>query len=388
MTYIPYGKQDVSNEDIEAVTRVLKSDWLTTGPAVPLFENSVAVYCCARFAIAVNSATSALHIAYLAAGLGPGDIFWTSPNTFVASANAALYCGAAVDFVDIDPCTYNMSIECLREKLVKAARENRLPNIVVPVHIAGQSCKMEEIWALSQEYGFTVIEDASHAIGAKYQDAKVGACQYSHMAVFSFHPVKIITTGEGGMIVTNDAGLHDSLNKLRSHGLTRDPQEMPGDSHGDWYYQQIALGFNYRMTDIQAALGGSQLGRIEEFLARRREIAQCYNEGLTELPLILPYQQPQSESAWHLYIICIDTGKSKKTRKQVFDCLRQKGIGVNVHYIPVHTQPYYQNRFDFRPGDFPNALSYYETCLSLPIYYGLSNQEQTYIIESVQEIFE
>ncbi|MDU4959251.1 MAG: UDP-4-amino-4,6-dideoxy-N-acetyl-beta-L-altrosamine transaminase [Sporomusaceae bacterium] len=385
--YIPYGRQSIVQADIEAVVNVLCSDWLTTGPAVTNFENSVAQYCGGRFATAVNSATSALHIAYLAAGLGAGDVLWTTPNTFVATANAALYCEATVEFVDVDPHTYNMSVDCLAVKLRRAATQGNLPKIVVPVHFSGQPCEMESIWALSQQYGFTVIEDASHAIGATYGNDKVGSCQYSHMVVFSFHPVKIITTGEGGMVVTNNAGLHERLNRLRSHGVVRDAGSMTGDSHGDWYYQQLELGFNYRMTDIQAALGHSQLNRIEAFLARRREIAERYTDELRDLPLVLPSQLPQGKSAWHLYVVCLDTTKTKKTRKQAFDCLRQKNIGVNVHYIPVHTQPYYQDRFGFRPGDFPNALLYYETCLSLPMYYGLSDQEQAYVIQTLQKIF-
>jgi UDP-4-amino-4,6-dideoxy-N-acetyl-beta-L-altrosamine transaminase len=386
MKYIPYARQSITEEDIEAVARVLRSDWLTTGPAVDTFERNVAGYCEARFAAAVNSATSALHIAYLAAGLGPGDILWTSPNTFVASANAALYCGATVDFVDIDPLTYNMSARHLSDKLKQAKQQGKLPKVVVPVHFAGQPCEMEAIWALSEQYGFTVIEDASHAIGASYNGAKIGSCRYSHMAVFSFHPVKIITTGEGGMVVTNNASLYERLCKLRSHGITRIPEEMEGDSHGAWYYQQLELGYNYRMTDMQAALGSSQLARIDRFVARRAEIAKFYYYALAELPVILPFQHSGGQSAWHLYVIRLDCNQRNVSRRQVFDALRTRGIGVNVHYIPVHTQPYYQKRFGFAAGDFPNAELYYDSCLSLPMYYELSNEDQSCVIDCIKEV--
>lgn len=386
MKYIPYARQSITEEDIKAVTSVLKSDWLTTGPTVQTFEHNVAAYCGAHFAIAVNSATSALHIACLAAGLGPGDELWTSPNTFVASANAALYCGATVDFVDIDPRTYNMDVEQLACKLAEASVRGKLPKVVVPVHFAGQPCQMAEIWKLAEQYRFTVIEDAAHAIGATYGDAKVGSCCYAHMTIFSFHPVKIITSGEGGMVLTNDKCLQEKLSRLRSHGITRDPDRMAGDYHGAWYYQQLELGYNFRLTDIQAALGASQLKRIEEFVAKRTLIARRYDAELQNLPLILPYQHFQGVSAWHLYVVCIDAAKMDRTRKMVFDALREKGIGVNVHYIPVHTQPYYQNRFGFSTGDFPKAEKYYDTCLSLPMYYELSNEEQTYVIDCIKEV--
>lgn len=382
---IPYGRQSISEEDIRAVVDVLQSDWLTTGPAVGEFEAKVAKYCGAKYAVAVNSATSALHLACLAAGLGPGDILWTSPNTFVASANAALYCGAKVDFVDIDPRTYNISINCLEDKLIAAKREGKLPKAVIPVHFAGQSCELDKLRQLSRQYGFIVIEDAAHAIGGSYGAGKVGGCAYSEMTVFSFHPVKIITTAEGGMVLTNSSELYAKLTSLRSHGITRDPEEMSGKSHGGWYYQQIELGFNYRMTDLQGALGSSQMNRIDEFLARRREIAARYTREFSDLPVITPYQHPDANSAWHLYVICLDQRQTQKTRLQVFDWLKSKGIGVNVHYIPVHTQPYYQEHFGYSPDVCPNAMAYYESCISLPMYFELDNDMQSYVIASVKE---
>lgn len=382
---IPYGRQSISEEDIQAVTDVLRSDWLTTGPNIKKFEDKVAGHSGAKYAVAVNSATSALHIACLAAGLGPGDVLWTSPNTFVASANASLYCGAGVDFVDIDQSTYNISIDSLAEKLAVAASQGKLPKIVIPVHFAGQSCEMRQIHELSRQYGFAVIEDASHAVGASYDGMKVGGCAYSDMTVFSFHPVKIVTTAEGGMILTNNPELYAKLVRLRSHGITRDPAQMCGESHGAWYYQQIELGFNYRMTDLQAALGSSQMDRLEAFLARRREISARYTYEFQNLPLITPYQRPDTRSAWHLYVICLDPQKTKKSRAQVFESLTTKGIGVNVHYIPVHTQPYYRKQFGYPPDICPNALAYYQACISLPMYYGLTDEQQTYVIESVKE---
>jgi UDP-4-amino-4,6-dideoxy-N-acetyl-beta-L-altrosamine transaminase len=382
---IPYGRQSISEDDIQAVVNVLRSDWLTTGPNIQKFEDIVAGYCGAKFAVAVNSATSALHIACLAAGLGPGDILWTSPNTFVASANAGLYCGADVDFVDIDPRTYNMSVDCLAQKLADAARQGKLPKVVIPVHFAGQSCEMRQIHDLARKYGFTLIEDAAHAVGGTYADEKIGCCNYSDMAIFSFHPVKIVTTAEGGMIVTNNAELYAKLIRLRSHGITRDSAQMHGPSHGAWYYQQVELGFNFRMTDLQAALGSSQMTRIESFLARRREIAARYTYEFAKLPVITPFQYPGTVSAWHLYVVCLDLMKTAKTRRQVFDTLIAKGIGVNVHYIPVHTQPYYRDKLGFSPEICPNALAYYESCISLPMYYGLTDEQQTYVIESLSE---
>ena len=383
--FIPYGRQDISQADIDAVVEVLRSDWITQGPAIERFEKSVAEYCGAKYAVAVSSATAALHIACLAAGLGSGDILWTSPNTFVASANCGLYCGADVDFVDIDPHTYNLSVEVLEQKLARAELEGKLPKVVVPVHLAGQSCEIERILALSRKYGFTILEDASHAIGARYQDNPVGSCLFSDMAVFSFHPVKIITTGEGGMVVTNREDLYEKLIRLRTHGITRNPELMQGESHGLWYYQQLELGFNYRMMDIQAALGASQMQRLDEFVSRRRVLADHYNEMLANLPVTLPWQHPDTESSWHLYVIRLQLDKIAKTHRQVFEELRQARIGVNLHYIPVHTQPYYQN-LGFKWGDFPQAEEYYQEAISLPIYYGLSDENQERVIAVIRDI--
>lgn len=383
--FIPYGRQNINQQDIDAVIEVLRSDWLTQGPAIERFEQAVADYCGVKYAVAVSSATAALHIACLALGLGAGDILWTSPNTFVASANCGLYCGAEVDFVDIDPHTYNLSIEALEQKLIQTEKTGKLPKVLVPVHLAGQSCQMDKIAALSAKYGFAVLEDASHAIGAKYQGTPVGNCQFSDMAVFSFHPVKIITTGEGGMVVTNRADLYEKLTRLRTHGITRNPELMQGESHGLWYYQQLELGFNYRMTDIQAALGASQMQRLDEFVSRRRFLAARYNELLQDLPLVLPWQHPDTESSWHLYIIRLKLDKIAKTHRQVFEELRQAGIGVNLHYIPVHTQPYYQN-LGFAWGDFPESEKYYQEAISLPLYYGLSEAHQERVVAVLKNI--
>ena len=380
--FIPYGKQDINRADIDAVVAVLQSDWITQGPAIERFEQTVAKYCGVKYAVAVSSATAGLHIACLAAGLGKGDILWTSPNTFVASANCGLYCGASVDFVDIDPLTYNLSINELSQKLANAAKQGCLPKVLVPVHFAGQSCEMDKISALSEQYGFQIIEDASHAIGGKYQGKEIGCCEFSDLAVFSFHPVKIITTGEGGMVLTNREDLYEKLIRLRSHGITRNPDLMQGESHGTWYYQQLDLGFNYRMTDIQAALGVSQMKRLDEFISRRQFLVQRYNHLLQDLPLTLPYQHPDTQSSWHLYVIRLNLDKISKTHRQIFDELRQAGVGVNLHYIPVHIQPYYQN-LGFAWGDFPTSESYYQTAISIPIYYGLGNREQDYIVTTL-----
>jgi UDP-4-amino-4,6-dideoxy-N-acetyl-beta-L-altrosamine transaminase len=384
-TQIPYGRQSISEDDIQAVVDVLRSDWLTQGPSVERFEQAVADYCGARYAVAVNSATSALHIACLAAGLGPEDNLWTSPNTFVASANCGLYCGAGVDFVDINPCTYNMSVELLEEKLAVARQKNTLPKVVIPVHFAGQSCEMNRIFKLSKEYGFSVIEDASHAIGGKYQSIPIGGCQLSDMTVFSFHPVKIITTGEGGMVLTNNQKLYEKLVRLRSHGITRDPALMEGDTQGPWYYQQIELGFNYRITDIQAALGCSQLTRLDEFVARRHQLAERYDRALSDLPLILPYRHPDTYSAFHLYVIRLQLDRMKKTQRQVFEELRAAGILVNLHYIPVHTQPYYRSK-GFSAGDFPVAEKYYCEAISIPLYSGLKDEDQERVITALHKV--
>lgn len=381
---IPYGRQSISEQDIQAVVDVLRSDWLTQGPAIDRFEQTVATYCGAVHAVAVNSATSALHIACLAAGLGPGDTAWTSPNTFVASANCALFCGAWIDFVDIDPRTYNMSVEALTKKLETADRAGALPKVIIPVHFAGQSCDMERIAQLSRRYGITVIEDASHAIGGRYQDTVIGSCAYSDMAVFSFHPVKIITTGEGGMVLTNKKELGDRLARLRSHGITRDPASMVGEPDGPWYYQQIELGYNYRMTDIQAALGTGQMQRLDEFVARRHALAKRYDEALRAMPVTLPWQDPDSFSAYHLYVIRLDHTHMMKPHRTVFEELRQQGIMVNLHYIPVHTQPYYR-RMGFTRGDFPESERYYAEAISLPLYYGLTVQDQDRVIEALRK---
>lgn len=384
---IPYGKQDINQQDIDAVLGVLQSDFLTQGPQVPLFEKSVADYCGAEYGIAVNSATSALHIACLALGLGEDDWLWTSPNTFVASANCGLYCGASVDFVDIDPQTYNLCADKLEEKLIQAKAQNKLPKIVVPVHFAGQSCDMKRIHKLSQEYGFKIIEDASHAIGGKYLNKPIGGCQYSDITVFSFHPVKIITTAEGGLATTNQANLAEKMNLFRSHGITRDPKLMTHEADGGWYYQQVELGFNYRMTELQAALGVSQMQRLDEFVAKRHVLQSRYHELLTGLPLKCPHQFKDSYSALHLYPIQVDLRKINKTHAQVFDELRANGLGVNVHYIPVHTQPYYQE-MGFKQGDFPQAENYYSRAISLPLFHGMSIQQQDQVIATLKQVMQ
>ncbi|AMA08231.1 UDP-4-amino-4,6-dideoxy-N-acetyl-beta-L-altrosamine transaminase [Picosynechococcus sp. PCC 73109] len=386
-SYIPYGRQDINQADIDAVIEVLRSDWLTQGPMIERFEQTVADYCGAKYAVAVSSATAGLHLACLAAGLGEGSYFWTSPITFVASANCGLYCGAQVDFVDIDPRTYNMSVDCLEEKLIEAEKTGKLPKLVIPVHLAGQSCEMERIRQLSQQYGFQVLEDASHGIGGKYQDKPVGSCQFSDMAVFSFHPVKIITTGEGGIVLTNREDLYEKLIRLRSHGITRNPDLMTESSHGPWYYQQLELGYNYRMTDIQAALGVSQMKRLDEFVERRRFLARRYDELLADLPLTLPWQHPDTESSWHLYIIRLQLEKLYKTHRQVFEELREVGIGVNLHYIPVHTQPYYQ-QLGYEWQNLVAAKAYYQMAISIPLYYGLSSENQDQVYKNLKQLLQ
>ncbi len=432
---IPYGRQTLSEDDIAAVVAVLRSDYLTQGPRVPAFEGSLKAYCGARHAVAMNSATSALHAACHALGLGAGDLLWTSPITFTASANCARYCGADVDFVDIDPHTLNLSPAALEAKLQAAQQAGRLPKIVVPVHFGGEPCDMAAIHALSQQYGFHIIEDASHAVGGEYRGEKIGGCRYSDITVFSFHPVKIITTAEGGMALTNRDDLADKLSLFRSHGITRNPEQMihepdggAGNSRTDgrfaggnlpqpggeasqcgtlasrsnavaadlspqnggsdgcfpppWYYQQIALGYNYRMTELQAALGASQMTRLNEFVARRHQLAERYDRLLAGLPLVLPYRAPENRSALHLYPIRL---RQPEKRRAVFDHLRAHGIGANVHYIPVHTQPYYRQHFGFQNGDFPHAEAYYAAAISLPLYFSLSEAEQDTVVETLKQ---
>lgn len=382
MNVIPYGRQDIAQADIDAVVEVLRSDFLTQGPVVPRFEKAVAEYCGAGHAIAVNSATSALHIACLALDLGPGDWLWTSPITFVASANCGLYCGAKVDFVDIDPRTYNLCPQALERKLVVAEREGRLPKVVVPVHLCGQPSAMAAIHALGQRYGFAIIEDASHAIGGRYQDAPIGDCRYSDVTVFSFHPVKVVTSAEGGMALTNNARLAERMALLRSHGITRDPALMTHEPDGPWYYQQVDLGFNYRMTELQGALGLSQMVRLNEFVARRHVLARRYDEMLQSLPIITPWQHPDGYSGLHLYVVRLQRNKSNRHHRDVFSAMREQGIGVNLHYIPVHTQPFYQ-RMGFKTGDFPQSEAYYEEAISLPMYPAMSEAQQDRVVEAL-----
>ena len=381
---IPYGKQDVSEEDIKAVIDVLRSDFLTQGPIVPAFESAVTSYCGVKFGYAVNSATSALHIACLALEVGPGDIVWTSPITFVASANCALYCGATVDFVDIYAATYNMSVSFLEEKLEKAEKAGRLPKVVIPVHLAGQSCQMSEIYELSKKYGFKIIEDASHAIGGKSLNEPVGNCRFSDICVFSFHPVKIITTGEGGMALTNNPDLATALNRYRSHGIVRHPSEMTKIPDGPWYYQQIDLGYNYRMTDIQAALGLSQMSRLDEFVSARHLLANRYNELLKEDWIELPWQHPDTYSGLHLYIIRLKVNKQGITHRQLFEKLRTSGILVNLHYIPVYTQPYYE-AIGYDRNEFPQAESYYSEAISIPMFATLTLSEQQFVVDTIKK---
>ena len=381
---IPYGRQDISQEDINAVIDVLKSDFLTQGPIVPAFEKAVSDYCQSQYAFAVNSATSALHIACLALGVCKGDLVWTSPITFVASANCALYCGADVDFVDIDPVSYNMSSNSLEEKLIKAEKVGRLPKVVIPVHLAGQSCEMDKIHTLGQKYGFHIIEDASHAIGGKYKNKPIGSCQYSDITVFSFHPVKIITTGEGGMCLTNDSQRATSLNRFRSHGIVRHPSEMTKLPDGPWYYQQLELGYNYRMTDIQAALGLSQMKRLDEFVLSRHKIANRYNDLLKEDWLELPVEHPDTYSGLHLYIIRIKEKVQDFKHGQLFEKLRLAGILVNLHYIPVYRHPYYE-AIGYDRKEFPQAELYYKEAISIPMFATLTDLEQQFVVDCIKK---
>ena len=386
MKLVPYGRQEINQADIDAVTAVLQSDYLTQGPAVPAFENAVAAYCGAPHAVAVNSATSALHIACLALGVGQGDIVWTSPITFVASSNCALYCGATVDFVDIDPRTYNLSLERLAEKLALAHQAGRLPKVVIPVHLCGQACDMTGIHALSKQYGFRIIEDASHAIGGKYKNEPIGNCRFSDITVFSFHPVKIITTGEGGLAVTQDPQLAKKLRILRSHGISSTSEDMQARPANEiWNYQQIGLGFNYRMTDIQAALGLSQMTRLNSYIAQRHQLAARYDEALRDLPITRPWQHPDAFSSYHLYPIRIPQSDTGKTQRQVYDALMADGFNVNLHYIPVYRQPYYES-MGFKSGYCPAAESYYRETISLPIFSSLATTDQDRVIATLTKV--
>tara|TARA_R100001129_G_scaffold186664_1_gene180111 strand:+ start:10620 stop:11780 length:1161 start_codon:yes stop_codon:yes gene_type:complete len=381
---IPYGKQDIQQSDIDAVVEVLTSGFLTQGPKVPAFESAVARKVGSKYALAVNSATSALHIACLALGLGRGDWLWTTPVTFVASANCGLYCGAQIDFVDIDPKTYNISVCALREKLEKAATEKCLPKVLVVVHLCGQSCEMQAIKALADKYDVKIIEDASHAIGGKYQGEYIGNGRYSDVTVFSFHPVKIITTAEGGMALTNSDKLAIKMNLLRSHGITRDPELMTHEPDGSWYYQQIDLGFNYRMTELQGALGLSQIKRLDEYVARRHALARRYDMLLEKLPVTCPYQHPDSYSGMHLYVIRLNFNELSASHKGVFESLRAQGIGVNLHYIPVHTQPYYK-KLGFSAEDFTESMSYYREAISLPMFPTMTEREQDLVVDALKK---
>ncbi|RED18274.1 UDP-4-amino-4,6-dideoxy-N-acetyl-beta-L-altrosamine transaminase [Pontivivens insulae] len=381
---IPYGRQSIDEQDVAAVTAVLKSDFLTQGPQVPKFEKAVADYVGAAHGIAVNSATSALHIACMALGLGAGDRLWTVPITFVASSNVGLYCGASVDFVDIDAQTLTMCPKALEAKLSAAASSGSLPKVLVPVHLTGRSCDMIRISALAREYGVHIIEDASHAIGATYDGSPVGDCRYSDITVFSFHPVKIITTAEGGLATTQDAALASAMELARSHGVTRDPALMTGPSEGGWYYQQVAMGYNYRMTDLQAALGVAQMERLDALVARRRDLAQWYHTALANLPLTLPTFESDATSAWHLYVVGLNDPSQRRNKADLFDRLRARGIGVNLHYIPVHLQPYYRT-LGFNPGDFPISEAYYEAALTLPLHPGLSQDDLNTVVRVLSE---
>jgi len=383
---IPYGRQNINKADIDAVVAVLHSDFLTQGPVVPAFEKAIACYCNAQYALAVNSATSALHIACLALGVKKGDIVWTTAITFVASANCALYCGATVDFVDIDFQTYNLSVERLQEKLEEAEKAGALPKVVIPVHLCGQPCDMEGIHALSKYYGFKIIEDASHAIGGRYKDEPVGNCQYSDITVFSFHPVKIITTGEGGLALTNNNQLAKSMRHLRSHGITTDPADMHPRPEGElWNYQQINLGYNYRMTDIHAALGISQMHRLDEFVILRHTLARRYNQMLSALPVVQPWQHPDGYTSYHLYVIRLKLDEISKTQREVYEMLRAAGVLVNLHYIPVYRQPYYE-QMGFSAGYCAEAEQYYSEAISLPMYPGLTEQQQDYVVSVLENV--
>jgi UDP-4-amino-4,6-dideoxy-N-acetyl-beta-L-altrosamine transaminase len=385
MKMIPYGKHNISQEDIDAVIAVLKSDTLTQGPGPLEFEKIIADYCGSLYGISANSATSALHIACLALGLGENDYLWTTTNTFVASANCALYCKAKVDLVDIDERTYNMSVDALEEKLIKAKREGKLPKIVVPVHFAGLSCDMKRIKTLSHDYGFFVVEDASHAVGAKYMGQPVGSCQFADITVFSFHPVKIITSGEGGMCVTNNALLAEKMKLFRNHGINRTPELLMKGIEGAWYFEQIELGYNFRMTDIHAALGISQFRRVDQFVTKRRKIAQKYNERLKEYPLTIPVESMDCYSSYHLYVVRLRMQEMKKKFIDIFSMLRANGVEVGKHYIPIYMHPYYKN-LGFKVADYPNTAKYYQDSLTLPVFPDLSDQEFDKVLSELKSV--
>lgn len=379
---IPYGRQEIDSEDVEAVLKTLRSDWLTQGPTVPEFEQLIGSYCEAKHAIATNSATSALHIACLALGVKKGDKVWTSPVSFVASANCALYCGADVDFVDVNPITYNLCPELLEKKLIQAKKSGDLPRVLIPVHLAGQSCDMAKIYELSQRYSFRIIEDASHAIGGQYKESLIGGCRFSDITVFSFHPVKIITTGEGGMALTNSKKLADKVRLLRSHGIIKDQSLMQGPIDGPWYYEQTSLGYNFRMTDLQASLGISQSKRLDSIIERRRSIASKYDRELEALPLITPAQSLDCLSSWHLYIVKLKLSEISRTKKEVFESMREKGIGVNLHYIPIYRHPYYRS-LGLSDKDFPNSAEYYREAMTIPIYPNMTEEQQASVIAAL-----
>lgn len=379
---IPYGRHDISESDIQEVVNVLKSDFLTQGPMVPRFEKCITRFCGARFGVAVNSATSALHIACMALDVGLGDLVWTTPISFVASANCALYCGATVDFVDIDPLSYNMCAKHLQEKLILAEKNGLLPKVVIVVHMCGQACDMREIKRLGVKYGFKIIEDASHAIGGKYLEQFVGSCQFSDITVFSFHPVKIVTTAEGGMATTNCPNLAKKLNLLRSHGISKELTPREIDENGPWYYEQSLLGYNYRMTDLQAALGISQMSRVVEFVRSRQTLAAKYDTSLSDMPIVLPWQNTDTYSAWHLYVIRLKLTELSKSHATIFTDLRDAGIGVNLHYIPIYWQPYYRE-LGFEKGYCPEAEKYYSEAISIPMYAKLTESQQSRVIEAL-----
>ncbi len=378
---IPYGKHLVDDDDIDAVVDVLRNQFLTQGTVVPQFEQALCEYTGAKHCVAVNSATSGLHVACLAAGVVAGDLVWTVPNSFVASANCALYCGASIDFVDIDPLTRNIDISALAIKLQHAANQNRLPKVLIVVHFSGLSCDMQSIRNLTQMYSIVLIEDAAHGLGGSYQQSKIGSCAYSDMAVLSFHPVKSITSAEGGAVLTNQSQFHEKFKLFAKHGVTKDPSQYQGENHGPWYYQQLELGYNYRLSDMQAALGLSQLKKLDTFIQKRSEIAKLYDKQLANLPLKLPCVDPQSQSAWHLYMVEL----TQHDRQDVYQQLHDKGVGVNVHYIPIHLHPFYQ-QLGFKQGDFPLSEHFYQNALTLPLFPSLTDGEQTKVIEALYEV--